>query len=121
MWKSIAVLPLLLLLAACVEPTPLDNPANAVIQSYAALNNQDSVAYVQSLAREKQHVYQALPGALHALLERSKDEHAVVTVLSVAKNGGIATVLYNLTTGDRKKDSLIVRTYLQNGGWKVGY
>jgi len=120
MWKSIAVLPLLLLLAACVEPEPRDTPTEGLIRVYTALNNQDSLGYLRSVTRDKRQVYQALPGALHGLLDQWQGQHAEIAVLSVAKNDSVATILYNLKTAGYQQDSLMARMYLVDG-WKLGY
>jgi hypothetical protein len=119
-----AILPCSFLLASCVEPELRDTPANAIVRSFDALNNQDSVGYLETLAREKREVYEALPQAAHSLLEEWKGQHADVKVLSVESENGAATILYNLKiTGQNtaEQDSLIAHSYLEEGGWKYGY
>ena len=123
MWKSLAVLPALLL-ASCIQPEPRDSPSQAVIRTYDALNQQDSLSYLQSLDRDKRQVYEALPGALHALLNSWKGQHADVSIVSVTPHDTVATVVYNLkVTGraPREEDSLVMNTYLENTGWSYGY
>jgi hypothetical protein len=112
-----------LLLASCVQPEPRDTPSQGLIRAYTALNNQDSVGYIRCLTRDKRGVYQALPDALHALLENYKGQHAEVSVVSVTKDDSTATVVYNLTTTGhamQQQDSLVARMYLADG-WQLGY
>ncbi|MDP4200822.1 MAG: hypothetical protein Q8922_10535 [Bacteroidota bacterium] len=113
-----------LILSSCVGPQDKDTPANAVVRSYVALTNQDSIGYLQSLTRDKRGVYEALPAAAHALLQQWKGEHADVKVLSIQKRNDVATVVYNLRASGPnqiKSDSLIATVYLEGEGWKLGY
>ncbi|MFI5202443.1 MAG: hypothetical protein ACHQNE_08650 [Candidatus Kapaibacterium sp.] len=128
MQKSLVVffviLPTAFLFSSCVGPSDQDTPANAIARSYAALSAQDSASYMETLAHDKQEVYEALPAAQHALFDRWKGQHADVKVLSVKQDNGVATVLYNLTVTGREpstQDSIVERIYLEDAGWKVGY
>lgn len=121
---SFFILPAAFLFSSCVGPNEQDTPANAIVKSYAALSAQDSASYMQTLAHDKEEVYEALPAAQHALFDRWKGQHADVKVLSVKQDNGVATVLYNLNVTGRQtvtQDSIVERAYLEDAGWKVGY
>jgi hypothetical protein len=121
---SFFILPAAFLFSSCVGPNEQDTPANAIVKSYAALSAQDSASYMQTLAHDKEEVYEALPAAQRALFDRWKGQHADVKVLSVKQDNGVATVLYNLNVTGRQsvtQDSIVERAYLEDAGWKVGY
>lgn len=118
------ILPAAFLFSSCVGPSAQDSPANAIVRSYAALSAQDSASYMETLARDKEEVYEALPEAQHALFDRWKGQRADVKVLSVKQENGVATVLYDLRVTGREpitQDSIVERAYLEDAGWKVGY
>ena len=118
------LLPPLFFLASCSLPGEQDGPANAIKQTYAALSQQDSAGYMQTLSHDKEEVFEALPEAQHALLAHWKGQHPSVQVLAVKQDHDVATVLYNLTVTGRDpvtEDSILDRTYLTDAGWKVGY
>lgn len=118
------ILPAAFLFSSCVGPSEQDSPASAIVKSYAALSAQDSASYMETLAHDKAEVYEALPEAQHALLDRWKGQRAEVEVLSVKQDNGVATVLYNLKVAGREpstQDSIVERAYLEDAGWKVGY
>ena len=127
MWKSLAiffVIPVTFALSSCVGPETQDTPGNAIINSYTALSHQDSLAYLDGLAREKREVYEAIPAAAHLLLGEWSGQRADIKILSVARDNGMATVLYNLRVTGREpleQDSLIAHAYLEEDGWKYGY
>jgi hypothetical protein len=127
MWKSFAILSSVALSAcfiSCVGPNYQNAPADAVVRSYAALSNQDSIAFLGSLARDKREVYEAIPEAMHSLLDEWKGRHAEVTVLSVQRKDSAATILYNLKVTGRdpmESDSLTMQADLENNGWEYGY
>ena len=112
---------------SCNNSEPPASPANAVLTTFAALNAQDSVAFVESLTQDKRETYEANPQALHDLLSRWKGRHADVKIVSVANGGDsatTATIIYNLKvsgTENAEHDSLRTRAYLENGEWKLGY
>src|ERR1035437_2377070 len=115
------ILPTAFLFSSCVGPNEQDTPANAIVKSYAALRAQDSASYMETLAYDKEEVYEALPAAQHALFDRWKGQHADVRVLSVTQDNGVATVLYNLNVTGREpatQDSIVERAYLEDAGWK---
>ncbi len=118
------LLPPSFLLSSCVGPEDQNTPGNAIVKSYAALANQDSAAYMESLSHDKEEVFEALPAAQHALLQHWQGDRADVHVLAVKQDHGVATVLYDLTVTGRnpsQQDSILDRTYLTDAGWKVGY
>jgi hypothetical protein len=96
-----------------------------VLASFNALNAQDSAAFVKSLSEDKRETYEINPQALSELLGRWKGRHADVSILSVKNEGDtMATILYNLKISgaeSKELDSLITRTYFENGEWKHGY
>jgi hypothetical protein len=121
---SFFILPAAFLFSSCVGPEERDTPANAIVKSYMALNDQDSATFMETLAHDKEEVYEAIPAAQHALFDLWKGQHAEVKVLSVKEDNGVATVLYNLTVTGREpseQDSIIGRTYREDAGWKYGY
>ncbi len=129
MWKSFVIffffaLTTSLSLSSCVGPKDDDSPAHTIVNSYTALSQQDSVGYLETLAREKREVYEALPAAAHSLLREWKGNRPEITVLSVKRSNGTATVLYDLKVRGRnpeEQDSLLAHTDLEEGGWKLGY
>jgi hypothetical protein len=107
-----------------VGPDFQNAPADAVVRSYAALSNQDSIAYLESLARDKREVYEAIPEATHSLLDQWKGRLAHVTVLSIQRSDSVATILYDLKITGRNPmdlDSLTMQANLENNGWAYGY
>ncbi len=114
----------LLLLSSCAGPEIPDTPGNAVVRTYNALTSQDSIGYLQCLARQKREVFESLPDAVHALLVKWKGQHANVQVLSATGNDTLQTVIYNLTvTGPNPmhQDSIVQHVRREADGWKEGY
>ncbi len=118
------ILPAAFLFSSCVGPNEQDTPGNAIVKSYAALSDQDSANYMESLTQDRKEIFEALPAAQHALFHRWNGQHADVKILSVKQDNGVATVLYNLSITGRApatRDSIIDRAYRGDNGWKVGY
>ncbi|HWF43750.1 MAG TPA: hypothetical protein VG537_03820 [Candidatus Kapabacteria bacterium] len=115
----------LFVLASCGKQEAPAGPSDAVLATFNALNAHDSVAFVQSLSEDKRETYETNPQALSELLGRWKGRHADVSILSVKNQGDtLATILYNLKISGaetKEHDSLITRTYFENGEWKHGY
>ncbi len=123
MWKSLVIL-CAVALTSCAGPEIPDTPGNSVVRAYSAINEQDSLAYMSSLSREKREVYEAIPAALQSMLNEWKGQRADVKVLSVHHNDTMATIVYNLKVEGghpAEQDSLLAHAYLEEDGWKLGY
>lgn len=127
MQKSLFVLLCTVLCAtliSCGKSAPPPGPADAITATYAALEAQDSTAFLASLSQDKQDEYAINTGKVDSILNHWKGRHAEVKILSVKQNDSVATVVYNLTvTGNNPQthDSIIAHTYLEGGTWKHGY
>ena len=107
------------------KSAPSSGPADAVLATFKALEAQDSARYLESLAEEKRNAYVINPEGVRMMLNQWKGRHANVHILSVNQSGDTqATVMYNIAITGRnpeQHDSVITRTYVENGEWKHGY
>ncbi len=111
-------------LVSCSKSSTTSGPVGALMATYTALQNQDSIGFIQSLTLERQNEYAMYPERITKLLQDWKGDSAHVQVLSIKQNDTFATVLYNLkVTGKtpRSRDSITADLYNRYGSWKHGF
>ena len=112
------------ILVSCGKSAPPPGPADAITATYKALEAQDSAGFMATLSQDKLDECAINPGRVDSTLNHWKGRHAEVKILSVTQKDSVATIIYNLKiTGNNpaEHDSIIARTYLENGVWKHGY
>lgn len=125
MTKLLTALLLIAVFTGCQKkPEPAaSKPSDAVVRYYAAVNAHDTGAYMKSLSQSRVEQFRKRPDLLPKTMERWKDRHADVKILSESEEGTIGLVEYHvkITGTDPMDTTLKLQVYKEDDGWKFGY